>query len=338
MNKYKVALIGCGWIGMGAKLDPLRPAPASHAEAIHLNDRLSFCAMMDTDILASDLARNMYPMVPVFTDIQTLLTETSPDAVVIATHPDTHCQYIEICSKAGVRLVLSEKPIAHDDLSAKKVVELCEQNGTILLVNHMRRFSPMIKNFKNYINNVYVRDTAIGKPRVVTTSYDNGLYHGGTHIVDLLRFILGEVVAVNAIQNHQVPSAADDIHVDAILQFKTCNAMLYYINSRECAVCEMNVIGERGIIRFRDMWGCAIDVIGTVTNTDFVNHRIPDYNNAKSYINNDSLMLGTYQHLIECLDGIAIPLCDGRDALETLKVIRAIQKSAENNGTQIQLN
>jgi len=114
--------------------------------------------------------------------------------------------------------------------------------------------------------------------------------------------------------------------------------MFYYINSRECAVCEMNIIGERGIIRFRDMWGCAIDVIGTVTNTDFVNHRIPDYANAKSYLNNKSLMLGTYQHLIECLDGVASPLCDGRDALETLKVIRAIQKSANNNGVKVQLN
>jgi predicted dehydrogenase len=337
MGKYKIALIGCGWIGMGAKLDPLRPAPASHAEAIYTNDRLELCGMMDTDIAANDLAKKLYPGVSVFTDIDTLLKQTSPDAVVIATHPDTHCHYIELCSKAGVKLVLSEKPIAHDDISAQKVVEYCEKNGTILLVNHMRRFNKMIGEFRNYINNEYVRDTAIGIPRVVTASYDNGLYHGGTHIIDMLRFILGEVIAVNAIKNHQVSSASDDIHVDAILQFTTCNVMLYYINSRECAVCEINIIGERGLIRFRDMWGCTIDVIGTVTNTDFVNHRIPDYSNAKSYLNNESMMLGTYQHIIECLDGDTVPLCDGKDALETLKVIRAIQKSAENEGIKIQL-
>ena len=195
----------------------------------------------------------------------------------------------------------------------------------------------MIRKFRDYINNEYVRDTAIGKPRSVIASYDNGLYHGGTHIIDLMRFILGDVKAVTAIVNNQVMAAEDDIHVDAILQFKECNAMLYYINSRECAVCELSITGERGILHFRDMWGGTIDVIGTLTNTDFVNHRIPDYKKAKSFPNRDSMMIGTYEHVTACLDGLDMPLCTGEDALQTLKVISAIEKSAKNEGITIKI-
>jgi predicted dehydrogenase len=337
MNNYKVAVIGCGWIGIGAKLDPLRPAPASHAEAILANDKLQLCGLMDKDNNTLELAGRLFPTVPAFNDVQELIHVTKPDAVVIATHPDTHCVYIECCSNAGVKLILSEKPIAHDDVDAERVIKICERNNTILIVNHMRRFNPMIRKFRDYINNEYVRDTAIGKPRSVIASYDNGLYHGGTHIIDLMRFILGEVKAVSAIVNNQVIAAEDDIHVDAILQFKDCNAMLYYINSRECAVCELNITGERGIIRFRDMWGGAIDVIGTLTNTDYVNHRIPDYKNAKTFPNKDSMMIGTYEHVTACLDGLEKPLCTGEDALQTLKVIRAIEKSAKNEGITIKI-
>ena len=40
MKKFSVALIGCGWIGVGAQLDPSRPAPASHSAAINENKDL----------------------------------------------------------------------------------------------------------------------------------------------------------------------------------------------------------------------------------------------------------------------------------------------------------
>jgi predicted dehydrogenase len=85
------------------------------------------------------------------------------------------------------------------------------------------------------------------------------------------------------------------------------------------------------------MWGGAIDVIGTLTNTDYVNHRIPDYKNAKTFPNKDSMMIGTYEHVTACLDGLEKPLCTGEDALQTLKVIRAIEKSAKNEGITIKI-
>jgi len=337
MKKYKVALIGCGWIGMGCELDPFRPKPASHAEGITQNENLELFALMDINESALILAKNLYPSVPVFNNVVDLFNYGIPDAVVIATHPDSHCHYIKLSSNAGVKLIMSEKPISHNKDEAEEVVELCSKNSTVLIVNHVRRFNQLIKDFRGYVNNQYVRDTAIGKPRVVTTSYDNGLYHGGTHIIDLLRFFLGEVKSVSAIKNHQVPPDGDDIHVDAILQFEECNAMLYYVNSRECAVCEFNIIGERGLLRFRDMWGGTIDLIGTVTNLYFVNHRIPDYSTVRSFNNSKSMMPDTYKHLVSCLEGTETPLCSGADALLTLQVIKAIETSANSNGKVITL-
>lgn len=338
MKKYSVVIIGCGWIGMGSQLDPMRPKPSSHAEAVINNNELDLVAFVDNDNKALSYVNELYPEIPTFKTIEELFKSIKPDIAVIATIAELHCHYIKICSSNGLKLILSEKPISHNVEEAIEAVELCKKNSTMLLINHHRRFDKNINDVRKYINNYYVRDTAIGKVRSITSSYDSGLYHCGTHIIDLMRFMLGEVIEVSAIKNHQVEAQNGDINVDAIIKFKDFTAILYYVNSRECALCEMNILGERGVIALREMWGGRIEVIGTKTLPNFVNHQIPDYDNSKQigeeYI---SGMIGTYNHVLECIKGKEKPLCSGEDALSTLKVLKAIEKSANSNGILIKL-
>ena len=332
MKKYKVALIGCGWIGMGSQLDPIRPKPASHTEAIFLNERFELAAMVDTDINALKVASRLYTNIPLFASFEAMTDSLQPDVVVIATHPDSHCTYIKKAVNAGARLILSEKPISHNSEEAVEVIELCNSKNIILLINHMRRFDHLIRSMKSYVNNEYVRDTAIGKVRSVVASYDHGLYHGGTHIIDLLRFFLGEVLSVSAVYNRQVQQPKDDINVDAILQFENCNAMFYFINSRECAVGEVNFIGEKGILALKNMWGMNMEIIGTMTCSEYPVHQIPDYINSKKFGISRSFLESTYNHIANCLDGTEKPISSGEDALKTLEVIKCIEESANNNG------
>ena len=48
-------------------------------------------------------------------------------------------------------------------------------------------------------------------------------------------------------------------------------------------------------------------------------------------------MIGTYNHVLECIKGKEKPLCSGEDALSTLKVLKAIEKSANSNGVFVKL-
>lgn len=337
MKQYKVAIVGCGWIGMGAQLDLLRPHPSSHAEAVAMHERLELVAFIDTDEQSLKHASSLYPQVRQYKEIADLFKVIVPDVIVIATHPDSHCFYIKEAAKAGVKMILSEKPIAHDRKETEEAIAVCGKYGCILLVNHMRRFDAVIKSFKSYINNEYVKDTAIGKVRSVIASYDNGLYHGGTHIVDLMRYLLGEVKAVSAVINHQVASGKDDCNVDAILQFEFGNAALYFFNSKEYALAELSLLGERGCVHFKNMWGIDIEVIGTASSPDYSAYKEPDYKNVRKFGGNRSFMTGTYDHLVNCLDGTEQPLSTGHDALKTLIVLNKIEESAKNGGKQIKI-
>lgn len=338
MARYKVALIGCGWVGMGSQLDPVRPIPASHAQAIQLNDRLDLVGILDNDEQAIKVAGKLYPGAATFKDFEALCSNEIPDLVVIATHPDSHCSYIRKAVSAGVRMILCEKPISHNIDEANQVVSLCEENGVVLIVNHMRRFDPEIARVRSYINNEYVRDTITGKIRSIIASYDHGLFHGGTHIIDLLRYFMGDVRAVSAVYNLQVEAPHDDLNVDAILQFEECNAMLHFINTRECAVGEVSFIGEKGIVKLTNMWGMNIELIGTKTCPEYPVHQIPDYSNIKHIGTSRSFFEHTYKHIVNCLDNNERPLSTGSDAMETVKVMCAIAESAKQNGRVIQIS
>lgn len=332
-----MAVIGCGWIGLGAQLDLLRPKPASHAEAISTNERLELAGFVDTNPEALAHAKKLYPGTGIFcSTAEELYGTLVPDAVMIATDAHSHCFHIKAAAKAGVKLIVSEKPISHSVEEAEEAIEVCKQYGSMLLINHMRRFDPLISSFKSYMRNEYVRDTAIGKIRSVVATFDNGLYHGGTHIVDLLRFFLGEVKAVSAVPRSQPAKCAeDDIIVDAILQFEHCNAMLYYFNSKEYALAEASFYGEKGSVHLRSMCGIKIEVIGAGSSMDYSAYSEPDHSNKRIFGESRSFMTGTYDHIVKCLDGVATPLCTGEDALQTLHVLKMIETSAGQNGMQV---
>jgi len=200
----------------------------------------------------------------------------------------------------------------------------------------MRRFDSLIQKFQSYISGDYVKDTSIGEPRKVIASYDSSLYHGGTHTIDLLQQFFGDVISVKAVLPRNKDGTENIESPDALIQFKDLNVLLYQIDSREVAICEVTIIGEKGIIRIRDMMGGAIDVINTRTSPDFTNHKMPDYSNSKTFSNeSNSYMTGTYKHLLNCLKN-KITTCESSySALKTIKIIEAIKESSKDSSTKL---
>ena len=334
--KYTVAIIGCGWIGVGAQLDPSRPAPASHSAAINENKYLELNALVDSSKSALSKANELYPTVAQYNSAEELFENNIPDVVIIATEESTHADNIIISSNAGVKAILCEKPISNDIKNAETAINTCAKNDTCLIINHQRRFDSFIKKFHSYISGDYVRDTSIGEPRKVIASYDSTLYHGGTHTIDLLQQFFGDVISVKAVLPKNKDGSDNIESPDALIQFKNLNVLLYQIDSREVAICEVTIIGEKGIIRIRDMMGGAIDVINTRTSPDFTNHKMPDYSNTKTFSNEgNSYMTGTYKHLLNCLKN-KTTICESSfSALKTIKIIEAIKESSKDSSTKL---
>jgi predicted dehydrogenase len=70
---------------------------------------------------------------------------------------------------------------------AEDMVDAARRNDVKLTVGHQRRFHPVQETARELI-----ADGAIGEPRTVSTRKDGGLLNWGTHMIDMVRFLLDE--------------------------------------------------------------------------------------------------------------------------------------------------
>ncbi|MDO8463195.1 MAG: Gfo/Idh/MocA family oxidoreductase [bacterium] len=337
MKKYTVAVIGCGWIGLGAQLDPLRIAPASHAQAATMYRRTSLAALADTDRRSLARAKQLYPDVPRFSDIARMLVTVQPDIVIIATSPESHCALVRLAAKHRVQAILCEKPIAHDVQEAREAIRACRTYRVPLFVNHSRRFDPWIRKFRENLRGGYVRDTFLGPVRMAVASYDKGLYHGGTHFIDLLRYFLGNVRWVSAVPSTVYPRDPHDVRVDALLGFDGATAALQYFDSAQYSLSEMSFFGEKGRMNLKHESGLTIEIIGTRASDEYSSYRELNDERVKRVGPPRSFLTPVLPHIVDCLEGRDVPVSTGEDALRVLMVIRALEQSAQKDGKRVVL-
>lgn len=337
-KKYTVAIIGAGWCGVSSQLDELRVKPVSHAEAVTaLGRRATLSAFVDNDRKALELCKRLYPQVPVFIDVETMFKTHIPDIAIIATHPDTHTSYIELFSKKMVRAILCEKPISHDIKAAERAVILAENYKVPLFINHIRRFDPPLRRFKDYVNQTYVRNTYLGKIRSGIAYYNKGLYHEGTHTIDFLRFFLGEIVWVSAVRRENT-TIRNDLAVDCLFGFTNgIVCALQYFDAASYVLSEASFFGETGRIDFKHSLGLIVEVMGTRSYRDVSAYRELDYDNKKTFDERRSYFRPVLPHILDCLEGKDKPVSTGRDALQVLRVIKAAEKSSRQNGKKINI-
>ena len=71
-----------------------------------------------------------------------------PDIVSIATWRDTHVEMMDLAMDFEVPVIICEKPISENVSDAQKIVERAKKNGTHLIINHRRRFDPLLDDLR----------------------------------------------------------------------------------------------------------------------------------------------------------------------------------------------
>jgi predicted dehydrogenase len=75
-----------------------------------------------------------------FTNLDDLYRETSPECVIVASTADSHCELTCMAAERGARYVLVEKPMATSLEQCDRMIETCAVRGVRLAVNHQMRF------------------------------------------------------------------------------------------------------------------------------------------------------------------------------------------------------
>lgn len=162
----------------------------------------------------------------VFTDHRTFFDRAKLDMVVICLPPYGHADEVEIAARHGVHLLI-EKPIALDSDHAWRMVEAAENAAIKTQVGFMFRFGKAVEHLKKLMQTG--RSGPIG---LMSARYFCNALHapwwrmrdksGGQvmeqaiHLFDLLRYLMGEPVAVYSRQENLFHRETPDYTIEDV--------------------------------------------------------------------------------------------------------------------------
>ena len=151
--------------------------------------------------------------VPFYTDPAQMMDEVKPEAVIIATPNDLHLGVAREAIKRNI-VPLVEKPISNDLEDAQAFAAEAETAGVPVLVGQHRRHNPFVNKAKEIIESGELGKLTVSSFHYMI--YKNDEYFDVewrrkkgagpilvnlVHDVDLLRYLLGEPVAVQGMQS-----------------------------------------------------------------------------------------------------------------------------------------
>ncbi len=197
---YRAGIIGLGFIGGGDQVsgDRLGQRVANldgnHREALSNHPRVQLVAGSSRDAGRRERFAQR-TNARTYTDWRAMLTHEKLDIVGVASFASCHAELVIACADRRVRAILCEKPIATRLTDAEWMLAACRQSGSLLVINHNRRFHPHFRELQRRI-----AAGELGELTGVWLQWGTGrLGNVGTHFIDAAMMLTGQVVrAVSA--------------------------------------------------------------------------------------------------------------------------------------------
>ncbi len=209
-TSLRMGVIGCGAMG------------SLHAHAIRSSNHATLVAVCDTDLAKAE-AFGIGLQTQAFASFERMLAAAPLDAVTVATPDRLHLQPVLAAIRRGLH-VFCEKPLARTAAEAAQLVRAARAGGVQLGVDYNRRFAFGYQKAKQLLDagrlgnvNQAAFHICDGVPLSVATQPHALLTSLLSHHIDLLRFLCGEIVAVQAL--FRGPSRNRPQDVSLTLQF-----------------------------------------------------------------------------------------------------------------------
>lgn len=340
MEAARIAVVGAGRIG------------TRHVEEIRANARAALSAIVDVTPAAAALAHAM--RVPLYASLGELLARDRPEGVVLATPNVLHASQAIDCVAAAVP-VLVEKPIAHTLASGVRVCEAAERAGVPILVGHHRMHSPILQAARGII-----ASGALGRVVGVIGSavfykpddyFDEAPWRrepgGGPilinmiHEVGSLRYLIGEIVGVQAFASHATRDFPVEDTVSINLRFANGALGTFLLSDTAASSKSWEQTARENTAYAADRDEDCYAVIGTRGSLGIPTMRIKRFEDTSKrswftpfvtrdveFERRDPLAL-QIDHFVAVIRGEAKPLVTARDGLENLRVVEAIVEATK---------
>ncbi|MBM3265120.1 MAG: Gfo/Idh/MocA family oxidoreductase [candidate division Zixibacteria bacterium] len=122
-----------------------------------------------------------------YADIREMLDRENLDFVSICTWHLLHEPHTLLAAEYLPKAILCEKPMTVGMASADRMIEACDARHVKLVIGHQRRYYHSWTKAREL-----VATGAVGTPLMITGRNGEGLLNCGTHMIDAMRYILGD--------------------------------------------------------------------------------------------------------------------------------------------------
>ena len=188
-----VLIVGCGNIAGGFDEGRnLLELPYTHAGAYIRDKRFKMMACIEPDEVHRSAFMKRWNIQFGFSSIEEALNlDHRFDVISICSPTIYHSHDIEIAIKLSPKLIFCEKPITTSLSDARRLVDACQKANVMMVVNHTRRWDPFLSELQADI----VTERR-GDLRSIVGIYNKGILNNGSHMLDLLHFLVGPVSVI----------------------------------------------------------------------------------------------------------------------------------------------
>ncbi|RWE13933.1 MAG: Gfo/Idh/MocA family oxidoreductase [Mesorhizobium sp.] len=343
-QRVKLAVLGAGLIGK------------RHIQHVMAEPSAQLSAVVDPSLVGESIAKEA--SVKWFTSFADMVAADRPDGIIVATPNQAHVQNGLEAVEAGVPALI-EKPIADEIISGEKLIAAAEAKGVPLLAGHHRRHNPVMQKAKEIIES-----GKLGRVLVVNAMFwlfkpddyfdiswrrERGagpVFLNLIHDVDNLRYLFGDVAAVQARESNAVRGNAVEETAVILIEFK--NGVLGTATVSDSVVApwswEMTTGENPAYPRTEQSCYMIGGTHGSLAVPSLEVWRNPGkrswwepLDQKRIEVDDEDPLVLQIRQFCNVIRGDEPPLVSGREGLETLRVIDAVKRSAAT-GERIELN
>lgn len=216
-RRLNAAILGCGSFAH------------RHARSlVQLEEEVEMVAFCNRTVEKAAAFSQQYTQgrAPVFSDHHQMFEQVELDTVIICLPPYAHSDEVELAASLGVHVFI-EKPIALTSQKAWEMVQAAEDAGIVTQVGFMFRFGEAVEHLKGMIDSGQAGPVGLMSARYFCNSLHASWWRrrelsGGQfveqviHMVDLMRFLMGDAVTVYARQENMFHRDIEDYTIEDV--------------------------------------------------------------------------------------------------------------------------
>jgi len=318
-----VLIIGCGNIAGGFDAERFNTAtPFSHAGAYCAHGGYRLRACVEPDEIRRRAFQRRWQVETAFANLEQAATKGGRyDVVSICSPTPFHAQDLRAVLKMQPRLVFCEKPFTANLEEGRELVAAYFKAGIPLLVNYTRRWDPRVRALA-----AELARGDWGQVRAAIGCYNKGLYNNGSHMLDLLEFLLGPLVVLAAGFPCTDMWAADPSIPAMLISASGVPVTLNCGHAGDYALFELELITEHGAVKMEN-GGLDWKVRRATPSTNFAGYQaLGPASHEEGAIGGAALSAVT--EIQSILVGGALPSCSADHALAVQELCETIRAAS----------